>query len=98
MLNPKDGSMLEEVCGLYDKIICLEVEPPEDEITRRRVGFYQRNHFFFNSYHYMQPSISKGRKEIPLFIMTYGRPVSKSEFEVIKILLYKEVYKQISFK
>ncbi|MBQ6895574.1 MAG: GNAT family N-acetyltransferase, partial [Clostridia bacterium] len=35
--------VLKDIKSKYNKIICLEVEHPESEITRRRVGFYERN-------------------------------------------------------
>jgi ribosomal protein S18 acetylase RimI-like enzyme len=73
--------------------VCLEVEPPNDELTKRRIAFYERNGMFFNSHPYIQPSISKGRKAIPLFIMTSQSTISKESFENIKNTLYKEVYK-----
>lgn len=85
--------MLRELIEKTDKPICLEVEPPEGDITRRRIDFYKRNGFFLNSYSYMQPPISKGKNEIPLMIMTSGGQISETEFNTIKNTLYKEVYK-----
>lgn len=91
--NGGTGSrMLKELFDALDKRICLEVEPPHDEITSRRVGFYERNGFILNSYPYMQPAISKGRHSIPLCIMTSKGAVCEEEFDRIKTLLYTEVY------
>ena len=87
------GKLLDEITSLFEKPVCLEVEPPENEITTRRVGFYSRHGFFLNSYPYMQPSISKGRSPLPLLIMTSGRTIEKTEFEAVKTLLYRRVYK-----
>ena len=71
--NSGTGSaMLQELVKQYQKPICLEVELPEDELTRRRIGFYERNGFVFNEYPYIQPPISKGKSPVPLRIMTYG--------------------------
>lgn len=72
--------------------VCLEVEPPEDELTRRRVGFYERNGMYFNDYPYIQPPISSGREPIPLRIMTSGAPVDEEKFRSIRDLLYRDVY------
>ena len=47
----------------------------------------------FNSYPYIQPSITKGQKPIPLFIMTSHSEIYEDEFQFIKQLLYKNVYK-----
>ena len=87
------AKILIKLVDLLEKTICLEVEPPEDELTSRRIGFYQRNGFFLNHYPYMQPSISKGKNAISLLIMTSGKPASEEEFESYKKILYKKVYK-----
>ena len=84
--------ILNELVGLLGKTVCLEVEPPETEMAKRRIGFYKRNNFFLNEYPYMQPPISQGKKAIPLFIMTSGGKVDEDIFEQIKGTLYKKVY------
>ena len=84
--------ILQEVKKLLSCMICLEVELPEEEMAKRRIGFYERNGFHYNDYEYMQPPISKGRKEIPLRIMTSGEKVTENRFIDIRDLLYKYVY------
>lgn len=92
--NGGTGSkMLKELLDLTKKTTCLEVEPPENEINRRRIGFYERNNFFFNEYPYIQPPMSEGKKPVPLFIMTSGGKIDKNTFEHIKTTLYSQVYK-----
>ncbi|MBQ9097731.1 MAG: GNAT family N-acetyltransferase [Clostridia bacterium] len=81
---------------MYNKKICLEVEPSEIDMAKRRINFYERNGFYLNEHPYIQPPISKGKKEVPLMIMTSGAPITKQEFEEIKHTLYKEVYKKHS--
>ena len=79
--NSGTGSaMLQELVKQYQKPICLEVELPEDELTRRRIGFYERNGFVFNEYPYIQPPISKGKSPVPLRIMTYGSAITQDTF------------------
>lgn len=101
VVNPKyrnEGigtKALNELVGMLDKTVCLEVEPPEGEMACRRIGFYQRNKFFLNEYSYMQPPMSKGKNAIPLLIMTSGGEVDEKNFEQIKTTLYTEVYKII---
>ncbi len=90
------AQILREIISGTLNTVCLEVEPPVDELTRRRVGFYERNGMFFNSYPYIQPSISKGREPIPLFIMTSKGEIDEQKFIEIKNTLYKEVYKVTS--
>ena len=92
--NSGTGSaMLQELVKQYQKPICLEVELPEDELTRRRIGFYERNGFGFNEYPYIQPPISKGKSPVPLRIMTYGSAITQDTFEEMKRVLYQRVYK-----
>lgn len=74
------------------KIIILEVEPPTEEMAVRRVGFYERNGFFFNDYPYIQPSMGEGRKETPLFLMSTERKIDEEEYRMIRNTLYTKVY------
>ena len=84
--------MLTEFLKNQQKTVCLEVELPDTEIAKRRIGFYERNGFFLNEYEYFQPPISKGKKIVPLMIMTSKEKVSQGTFENIRNILYKEVY------
>ena len=86
--------LLKELVGQAGKTVCLEVELPKTELAARRIGFYERNGFFLNPYPYLQPPISKGRSAVPLQIMTSGAAVSQEEFQRIKALLYRRVYRQ----
>lgn len=87
------ANMLKNLLAESEKTVCLEVEPPENGITKRRIEFYRRNGFYLNEYPYVQPPISKGKNPVPLYIMTSGKSVSEDEFNCIKDVLYKEVYK-----
>lgn len=87
------GVMLNDLRELFDCKICLEVELPTTDITKRRIAFYERNGFYLNSYAYVQPPISAGRKEIDLLIMSSDGKISKEEFDEVKNTLYKYVYK-----
>ena len=84
--------ILQEVKKLLSSMICLEVELPEEEMAKRRIGFYERNGFYYNDYEYMQPAISKDRNEIPLRIMTTGGKVTEDRYNEIKDILYQYVY------
>ena len=50
------GRMLREVLAKVNKMTCLEVELPEGELEKRRISFYERNGFCYNSYPYTQPT------------------------------------------
>ena len=87
------GELLREITSGTKKRVCLEVEPPEDDITKRRVAFYERNGFVRNPYPYIQPSVAEGRPPVPLIIMTSGGTVDESEYKRMKSVIYKRVYK-----
>lgn len=87
------SAVLNEVLKMFSKTVCLEVEPPETQTAGRRIGFYERNGFCLNEYPYTQPPISRGKKAIPLLIMTSGRKVERAAFERIRERLYARVYK-----
>ncbi len=91
--NGLGSVILRELKDITNKMICLEVEPPQNEITKRRVEFYKRNGFYLNEYPYIQPSISKGKKPVPLMIMTSEHKVDCNYFNLIKECIYKNVYK-----
>ena len=86
------GKILQKVIEDTDMRICLEVEPPETEMAARRIGFYERNGFYYNDYFYMQPPIAEGRNAIPLRLMTTRGPLDEEEFFRMQGLLYKNVY------
>lgn len=86
------ASILAAVKEKAGKRICLEVELPENDIARRRIGFYTRNGFSLNEYHYIQPPMSAGKNPVPLLIMTTDGAVDEKKFEYIKDKLYEKVY------
>ncbi len=74
--------------------IILEVEPIEDDLTARRVKFYERLGFELCDIHdYEQPPLQEGMGYNPLMVMGYPKAFSKEEFSVIKAELYKKIYK-----
>ncbi|MBO5424716.1 MAG: GNAT family N-acetyltransferase, partial [Lachnospiraceae bacterium] len=87
------SEMLQDICDMVQGRICLEVELPYTDMAKKRIGFYERNGFTYNNYQYVQPAISNGRNPIPLRIMTTESSLNIEEFNMVKELLYKEVYR-----
>lgn len=71
----------------------LEVEPPETDTARRRIGFYERSGFVLNGYDYTQPPLGRSRSAVRLMVMSFPRPLDKNAFERVRGELYKEVYR-----
>jgi ribosomal protein S18 acetylase RimI-like enzyme len=86
------SAMLGEVFTLYSAPIVLEVEPPTDEKTKKRIGFYERNGLVFHDYYYVQPSMEKGRYEVELKIMC-SQVLDRENFEKVRAKLYAKIYK-----
>lgn len=74
------------------KSIVLEIEPPSDEITVKRLKFYERLGFKLNNYEYYQLPLRENDSKARLNIMSYPQKLSPSEFQIIKTKIYTEVY------
>lgn len=73
--------------------IVLEVERPADELTRRRVGFYQRNGFALLPHDYVQPPYRQGGPELPMKLMSATAAGSPApDFATVRDTLRREVY------
>ncbi len=70
--------------------IVLEVEPPADTLTRRRVSFYERCGLTLYDYNYTQPPYAPDRMAIPLRLMG-SLPVG-TELREVAEKLHREVY------
>ena len=73
-------------------MIVLEVEEPTDDITYRRIAFYQRQGFVLQNVPYQQPPYRKGGKWFPMKLMTLREENFSLKFEIIKESIYKEAY------
>ena len=91
--NGIGGKMLGELISKLKKSVCLEVDPPVSDIARRRIGFYERNGFFLNTYPYEQPPMSRGKKSVAMHVMTSRGFADEQRFKAIKSALYKKVYR-----
>lgn len=86
------GRILHALAERCQGRLCLEVELPETDLARRRIGFYERNGFVFHDYPYEQPPLSADRAAVPLRIMTQGGKIDRATFEDIRSTIYRRVY------
>ena len=87
------GICLDALLEEKAKPMVLEVEVPEDEMTRRRVGFYERHGLVYNDYPYLQPPLRKGNELLPLRLMTKPTAIDEATYERYKKRMYAVVYK-----
>ena len=62
------------------KSILLEIEPPQDEITIRRFGFYKRCGFVLNSHYHIQAKYHLGDEDCELKILSFPEEISKEQY------------------
>ncbi|MCI8360762.1 MAG: GNAT family N-acetyltransferase [Clostridiales bacterium] len=86
------GRMLRDFLETAVGPVILEAEPPENEIARRRIGFYRRFGFHLNGYPYIQPPLQPDTPAVPLCIMSRPAPLKPAEFESVRQTLYRKVY------
>ena len=75
--------ILHDLCRRAGRVI-LENEPPEDDISRRRRGYYERNGFVYNEYDYIHPSYLRPPQPHRLMVMSYPEAISPAEFEAFR--------------
>ena len=74
------------------KQIILEVERPHDETSEHRIEFYASMGLFQNPQEYLQPPYRKGKKTVPMIVMSKYE-LDDEEFDEIREIIYREVYK-----
>lgn len=63
--------ILREFMETQKRIVVLEVEPPVDELKKRRVDFYRKLGFVLNSHFYVQPPMQEGSGPLQLNLMSW---------------------------
>ena len=72
--------------------LVLEVEVPTEEMSIRRVGFYQRQGFHLNESKYLQPPYRKGDNWFELKLMTTHPEFLDTNFEEVRDNIYRIAY------
>ena len=87
------GNLLDILLEEKGRPMVLEVEEPEDVLTRRRIGFYERHGLVYNDYPYLQPPMREGQGMLPLKLMTKPSAINEATYQRYKKLIHKIVYK-----
>jgi ribosomal protein S18 acetylase RimI-like enzyme len=74
--------------------LLLEAEPPADEISRRRISFYQRNGFHLLDKHYIQPSYDGVTPGPELRLMTTQLHMNHEDLERYTEIIKDNVYRR----
>lgn len=86
------SAILQTLLSQSDKPVLLEVEHPDTDIARRRIGFYRRNGFeLWDDVDYMQPPYAPGQSAVPLLLMATSG-ISRADAPDIIDNLHAQVY------
>lgn len=85
-------TFLREFVSNINRRIIIEVERPDTINAKRRIEFYKRLGFVVNSFDYFQPSYHKDEKEVPMFILSYKKQITESEYKEYFSEIKREVY------
>mgnify|MGYP004470010155 CR=1 FL=1 len=75
------------------KSVILEIDPPVDEISRRRRGFYERCGFVENGFDYVHLPYRPDTPGHKLVIMSYPAQISRGRFDEFCAYLLRRVMK-----
>ena len=91
------SKIMRDIIEKSDTDIILEIEPPNDEISTKRLRFYEKLGFKSNDYAYLQLPLNKNDKPIPLKILSYPQALGEQKFKNIKKIIYSNVYGKSEF-
>ena len=85
------GAQALELLKVKGKPIILEIEPPADGLTHRRLGFYERNGFVLNPYRHIQAKYHPGDEDLELKTLSYPRILTQDEYDGFYTYMIREV-------
>lgn len=84
--------VIESIKQIFPGIILFEVEPPLDELSVRRIGFYERSGYKTVLKEYMQPPYDKNKKPIPMWVLCNDEQISESDLKEYLTTIRLKVY------
>lgn len=88
------SKIMRDIIEKSDVDIILEIEPPNDEMSKKRLHFYEKLGFKCNDFGYFQLPLNKNDKPIPLKILSYPQAINEEKFKKIKKIIYSNVYEK----
>ena len=79
--NRHHGQRILAELSRQGKIIILEIDPPMDEISMRRRGFYERCGLAGNPYSHVRPPYHKGNCGHKLVVMSCPGKIMQKEYD-----------------
>lgn len=88
------GKILREFLDAQKRRVVLEVEPPEDELKKRRIEFYKNAGFVFNPHFYQQPPMQKGCGYLQLHLMSWPTEITEESVNLFVGNYHPIIYDQ----
>jgi N-acetylglutamate synthase-like GNAT family acetyltransferase len=86
------SEMMKNLMQNTNKPIILEIEIPHDEMSIKRLHFYERLGFKLNEHEYYQLPLRKNAKPLKMNLMSYPEKLSRERFESVKKYIHGEIY------
>lgn len=87
----KYGERALGLLGEKGKTVILEVDPPVDEVSKRRQGFYERCGYAANAFFHVHPPYHKGYEGHALTVMSCPGILTAEEYEHFSLYLNNTV-------
>lgn len=85
------AEILSELIKETNKVIILEIDPIDDENSRRRLSFYNKMGFIQNDFDYKVQSYQNKEEFYELIIMSSVRKISKDELNTFRADFINEI-------
>lgn len=93
--NGLGGELLTKAAATISKPLIFEVEHPTDEISKRRIAFYERfGYHLYQNFKYEQPSYDGIKPSVPMLIMAKESNYSEQRLQYIADKLRAIVYER----
>ena len=93
--NRHYGQRILAALSKQNKTIILEIDPPTDEISVRRKGFYERCGFAENPYPHVHPPYHRGNHGHELVIMSCPESITPEKYAAFRRYLSDEVMRDV---
>lgn len=91
------SKILKEFCN-DNKTIILEIDPPIDEVSVKRLKFYNKLGFVMQEFNHIHPPYRLGYEGHKLKVLSFNRELSKSEYYEFNDFLKNRIMKYSEYK
>ena len=89
--NRQYGQRALALLGQRGKTVILEIDPPVDDVSIHRKGFYERAGFWVNSFNHVHPPYHEAHQGHRLVVMSCPEPLAEPEYDIFNLYLKNTV-------